>query len=284
VKVLVLGASGMAGHVIATHLEEQGHEVTRLAGHKKATDNTIVLDLTDKQAFDEFLGQNQFDIIVNAVGVLVKLSDQRKDLASYLNGYLPHYLEQRYADTQTRIFHLSTDCVFSGHSAPYKEDAFRDGDTFYDRSKALGEIVNDKDLTFRMSIIGPDLTPQGEGLFNWFYAQTGDTNGFTGSIWNGITTIELARGISAALDQNLTGLYHLVSPKSVSKYELLGLIKDAFGRDDITVNPVEGVAHDKTLVNTRSDFNFKIKEYPEMLADMRQWVENHPELYKHYER
>ncbi|HEU4914171.1 MAG TPA: SDR family oxidoreductase [Candidatus Saccharimonadales bacterium] len=283
-RILVLGAGGMAGHVIATHLSEQGHEVTTLSASKKLNEATILLDLTERQLVDAFFEGKQFDIVINAVGILVGLSEKRKDLASYLNGYLPHYLEQRLSATNTRLIHLSTDCVFSGKSAPYKEDSFRDGDTFYDRSKALGEVINGKDLTFRMSIIGPDLAEDGEGLFNWFYKQTGAVKGFTGSVWNGITTIELARGINAAIEQNLTGLYHLVSQKSVTKFELLNIIKEAFDRDDISLEPIEGVSHDKTLLNTRADFDFTVKEYPEMLKDMRDWIGAHPVLYKHYER
>ena len=52
---------------------------------------------------------------------------------------------------------MSTDCVFSGKIGSYNENSFKDGETFYDRSKALGELENNKDLTFRNSIIGPDI-------------------------------------------------------------------------------------------------------------------------------
>ena len=41
------------------------------------------------------------------------------------------------------------------------------------RSKALGEIINNKDLTLRTSIIGPELKRNGEGLFHWFMQQAG---------------------------------------------------------------------------------------------------------------
>ena len=53
----------------------------------------------------------------------------------------------------------------------YNESDFRDADDIYGRSKALGEIINDKDLTIRTSIIGPELKLNGEGLFHWFMHQ-----------------------------------------------------------------------------------------------------------------
>jgi dTDP-4-dehydrorhamnose reductase len=281
-KVLVLGAGGMAGHVIATYLSEKNHDVNTLSAHNKFNDQTVLIDVTDQERLREYLDQNSFDIVVNCIGLLVKQSEQRNDLAVFLNSYLPHFLENYYKDTTTRIIHLSTDCVFSGKNAPYREDSTYDGELFYDRSKALGEIINGKDLTFRMSIIGPDMQQSGVGLFNWFYAQTGQLNGYKNVIWNGITTIELAKSIDEAIDSNLTGLYQLVPQTNISKYDLLNLFVKTFDRQDITVNPETSTVSDKTLINTRTDFSHTIPTYEVMVAEMHDWVKNHQELYGHY--
>lgn len=281
-KILVLGASGMAGHVVGTYLEEQGHDVTLLAGHKKINDKTVLLDLTRKELVDQYLTDNSFDVVVNCVGILIQQSEDRKDLSTYLNSFLPHYLEHRFEGTKTKLLHLSTDCVFSGHNGPYKEDSPYDGDTFYDRSKALGEVINDKDLTLRMSIIGPDLSEQGVGLFNWFQKQTGTIFGFKNAVWNGITTIELAHAIDQAIKQNLTGLYHLTPKENINKFELLKLFKTIFNRDDITIEPKDNESTDKTLINTRTDFDFKVNDYPTMIREMKEWVDQHKDFYPHY--
>ena len=172
--------------------------------------------------------------------------------------------------------------MFSGKNAPYREDSPYDGEPFYDRSKALGEIKNDKDLTFRMSIIGPDMQPTGIGLFNWFYAQTGEILGFTNAIWSGITTIELAKGIDAAIKQNLTGLYHLVPSTNISKYNLVKTFVEVFNRDDIAVKPDDKLALDKTLVNTRTDFDYTVPDYQTMITEMKEWIDTHKSLYEHY--
>lgn len=280
--ILVIGASGMAGHVIAHFLREANHTVDTLSGHNKMDDDTIILDVTNKEEFETFLDKNHYDIIINSIGLLVKHSEDRKDLASYINAYLPHFLEYKFKETDTKIIHLSTDCVFSGKNAPYNEQSMFDGELFYDRSKALGEIVNSKDLTFRMSIIGPDMQENGIGLFNWFCKQTGNIFGYTNAIWNGITTIELAKGINSAIEQDLTGLYHLVPNDNISKYELITLFVKIFDRTDITVSKDESVTLDKTLVNTRNDFNFTVITYPQMLTEMKEWINSHPHLYPHY--
>ena len=284
-KILIIGAGGMAGHVISTYFSEnKNYEVSTLSAHNKVNEQTTLLDVTDTKALNQYLDSREFDVVVNCIGLLVKASEARKDLAVYLNAYLPHLLEERYSGSETKLIHLSTDCVFSGESAPYNESSWPDGSLFYDRSKALGEVVNDKDLTFRMSIIGPDSQPKGIGLFNWFYAQTGDINGYNKAMWNGITTITLASAIERAIEDGLTGLYHLVPSENISKYELLKLFKNTFGRDDITITPVDTVTVDKTLVNTRKDFNFQVPDYKTMVIEMKDWVERHPDLYPHYKR
>lgn len=281
-NILVIGASGMAGHVITLYLREVGFLVDTLSGHNKIDKDTIILDVTDKNKFEEFLNINSYDVIINAIGLLVKQSEDRKDLASYINAYLPHFLENKYKNSTTKIIHLSTDCVFSGQNAPYTENSAYDGELFYDRSKALGEIINEKDLTFRMSIIGPDMQEKGIGLFNWFYAQTGNVFGYTNAIWNGITTIELARGVNEAIKQNLTGLYHLVPNENISKYNLIKLFAKTFNRTDISVSPDSTTTQDKTLINTRTDFNFIVNNYPAMLKDMNNWINDHHDIYPHY--
>lgn len=281
-KILVLGASGMMGHMIATYLREQGHDIDSLSMTTPLDKNTIILDLTDKNAFEDFLAKNDYEIIINAAGVLIEQSEKQKDVATYMNSFLPHFLEERYKDSKTKIIHLSTDCVFSGQHGPYKEDAAYDGELYYDRTKALGEIVNSKDLTFRMSTVGPEIQKDGVGLFNWFMKQHGQIYGFKNAIWSGVTTLELARGIDAAIKQNLTGLYHLVPNTNISKYDLLNLFKEIFERDDIQVEPKEGgVVANKTLINTRKDFDFVVSNYRTMISQMHEWVIKHKAIY-HY--
>lgn len=279
-KICVLGANGMAGHVIFNYFTEKGYDTYGIAKGAKETDKTRDIDVLDKITFEKWLDDNSFDVIINCIGLLNEVANNNIDLAIYLNSYLPHWLESKYKETSTKIIHMSTDCVFSGKDGMYKEDSFKDGDTIYDRTKALGEIVNNKDLTFRMSIIGPDFNPKSIGLFNWFMAQSGDINGYSNVYWTGVTTIELARAMEEAIKQDLTGLYHLVPDTNISKYNLLKLFQNVFNRNDININEDSSKVSNKSLVRTRNDFDFKVNSYEDMVINMRNWVENHFDLYK----
>jgi len=283
-KLLVLGASGMAGHIVALYFQEKGWEVTGIARTRpeRLPLPFLTADLETQDGLEKATRSGSYDAIINCAGILNQDATDHPARAIFINSYLPHWLVNRFHGTPTRILHLSTDCVFSGKTGSYTEAAFRDGDTLYDRSKALGEFNNDKDLVFRQSIIGPDLRPSGIGLLNWFLQQQGPIQGYTNAMWNGITTLELAQGLEAALEQGLTGLYHLVAPIPISKHELLtlsGLVLD----HSLLVAPVPlPWTVDKTLVCTRSDFGYHPPCYESQILNLRGWMERHATLYPHY--
>jgi len=240
------------------------------------------IDIMDFKELEAWLDEVQPAVVINCIGLLQKSCEQRPDMAVLINSYLPQWMARKYAGNETKLIHMSTDCVFSGERGGYKEADFKDGDTIYDRSKALGEVTNDKDLTFRMSIIGPDRNEAGTGLFQWFMKQTGQINGFRRAIWSGVTTIELARAMDAAIKQNLTGLYHLSPSEPIDKYSLLCLFKEIFGRDDIDIEPSDDFAADKSLINTRTDFDFTIRTYREQVQDMHDWVKARGDMYRYH--
>jgi dTDP-4-dehydrorhamnose reductase len=280
-KIVVLGGTGMAGHVVTAFLAEQNFDVYSASKSAEDTPKSKAIDVTNFPMLGNWLDEVCPEVIINCIGVLQTISTERPDIAVLVNSYLPHWIEQRYNNSTVKLIHLSTDCVFSGKRGGYKENDLRDGDTFYDRSKMLGEVINNKDLTFRMSIIGPDRHENGTGLFNWFMKQKGLVRGYTKAFWNGITTIELARAIKAAIEQHLGGLYHLVPRETINKYHLLLLFKNVFNRDDITIDPFDGFTVDKTLVNTRTDFQFELLPYCRQIEDMMVWINKHKNYY-HY--
>ena len=48
------------------------------------------------------------------------------------------------------------------------------------------------------------------------------------------------------------------------------------------VHEIDGVEVDKTIINTRKDFDFVVPNYEQMIYEMSIWVKTHRELYPHY--
>ena len=272
----------MAGHMISLYLKEQGHSVLGFAHTKSALVNSVTGDAHDAAFMKKLIDVDKYDAVINCIGILNKSCDEQKEMAVYLNSYFPHQLVKLTEGTHTQIIHMSTDCVFSGEKGQYTEESFKDGTTFYDRTKALGEIVNDKDLTMRQSIVGPDINKNGIGLLNWFMQQSGEVAGYTGAIWTGQTTLQLAKTMEAAAKERVFGLYNMVPDTEISKYDLLRLFNKYIRKEKATIIPVDKMAADKSLKRTNWNFSYKIPDYEQMVSELADWMRAHKLLYPHY--
>lgn len=282
-RFLVLGCNGMAGHLISLYLKEQGHDVFGFARKKSDLISSVSGDAEDAEMVKDIVGVDKYDTIINCIGILNKFAEENKTKAVYLNSFFPHYLAELTEGTSTQVIHMSTDCVFSGDRGHYAEEELRDGRTFYDRSKALGELEDGKNMTLRNSIVGPDINRNGIGLLNWFMQQHGAVEGYTRAIWTGQTTLQLAKTMEAAAKERAYGLYNTVPDTSISKCELLHLFSRYMRNGKVRILPVEGVIVDKSLKRTRWDFSYRIPDYEQMISELADWMKAHRSLYPHYD-
>lgn len=282
-KIIILGANGMAGHILTKGLSEKnsGYHIISVARNDSIIKPSVMLDVTNFDNLKRLIESESPDVIINCIGILNETAENNPDQAILLNSYLPHYLEALTKNTTVKIMHISTDCVFSGKEGSYLESSPKNGIGFYAQSKALGEINNSKDLTFRTSIIGPELNENGIGLFHWFVNQNSEVQGFEKVFWTGVTTMELLSAVKQAISEDLRGLYHLVFEREISKFELLNIINNEFSLG-LNIIPNDKYSADKSLINSRRDFKFNVKSYEEMIKEMRSWVIINKELYPHY--
>ncbi|MFC8562881.1 SDR family oxidoreductase [Peribacillus frigoritolerans] len=272
-KVLILGGKGMAGHVITAYFQQNPQFKVFYTSRDPEDKDSIYLDITIPTKLEEIIESIKPDIIVNCIGILNDHASNNPKLAFQVNSLLPHELVKLTERNNGKLIHISTDCVFSGTKGNYTEGDIPDGISFYAQSKQLGEIISDKHLTIRTSIIGPELKDDGIGLFQWFMKQRDQINGYEKVLWNGVTTLELAKAIEALIENNVTGLYHLGSENKVSKYNLLKLIKRIFNKTDVEILPDSHIVLDRTIKNTRNDFYYHIPTYEHMLKELKSWME-----------
>ena len=282
-KFLVLGCNGMAGHMISLYLKEQKHQVDGFARRESEIVNTIVGDARDTELIRRTLENGGYRAVINCIGLLNRFAENDHEAAVFLNSYLPQYLSKVTKNMDTQIIHVSTDCVFSGNRGGYTEKDFPDGELFYDRSKALGELNNEKDVTFRMSIVGPDMNKDGIGLINWFMQQHGRVKGYKNAMWTGQTTLQLAKTIENAAIQHVHGLYNMVPDEKISKYDMLVLFNRYLRTDEVKIEPEENFKIDKSLKRTNFEmFSYKIPDYEQQIKELGEWMNKHKSLYPHY--
>jgi dTDP-4-dehydrorhamnose reductase len=281
-RILILGADGMVGHIARIYLTKQGHDIVSVA--RSETADWSYLDLENETAVLGFIAKNKPQIVLNCVGILIKESEQDPERAIRLNALLPQTLSRMGSALGYRLIHVSSDCVFSGNDGPYSEGDRRDADEAYGRTKALGEIINDRDLTIRTSKVGPELKPGGSGLFNWFKSQHGSIKGFTKAMWGGVTTLEMAKAIDASITDGTVGLVHLTNGEPISKFDLLSLFKEIWCREDIIINRDDNRVSDRSLLCNRNDYRYPVPSYRDMLIEMKKFMIEHQVLYGFYEK
>lgn len=274
-KILIIGSKGMAGHMIKNYLESRNkyeiYSTFRKKENEILNEREFDLDAFNTEKLREILNTVKPDFVINCIGILNQFAEENPDIAIYVNGYFPHLLDRLSKEYGYKLIHITTDCVFSGKKGNYTENDFRDADSYYGRSKAIGEVNNNRTLTFRTSIIGPDINENGIGLFNWFTKQSGEINGYSNVFWSGVTTLELAKAIEVSFEQNISGIYHLTNNEKISKYDLLKLFAK-YTEKEIKINKYEDYHSDKTLIDTRKEFDYTVPSYEEMIKEMTEEI------------
>ena len=278
-KILVLGSSGMMGHVLVDYLSKNSDfEIFNLAKKSKINSETIICDILDTKHLHQLIDKISPDVIINSVGILVNQSKLNPLSAILVNSCFPHKLMKIADSVNSKIIHLSTDCVFDGSIGNYDENSKKTPIDIYGKTKDLGEIINNNHLTIRTSIIGPELKNDGTGLLLWLLKnKKNKINGFKKSIWSGLTTLELSKAIEHCIDYNLCGLIHLAS-NPISKFNLINLINNEF-KLDIELKKVDGIDSNKSLVSIRDDFHYKVKSHHQMIYDLRLYFESNNYAY-----
>jgi dTDP-4-dehydrorhamnose reductase len=261
-RVFVLGHQGMLGHVVARFLEQQGCEVVT---------SSLRYGGAARDALVEEVRHSGCIWLVNALGRIKQKTEDPNEL--YLaNSLFPLHLGTRMRSEQ-RLIHASSDCVFSGRRGQYSVADERDADDVYGLSKALGEAAAQpgRCWVIRTSIIGPELGT-GWGLMGWFLRQSGEVNGYTNHLWNGITTLEWAQVAWELMNGQLSPEGPLIQVGTwppMTKCEVLRLIGKAWGLA-VEVRPVEAKdAVDRTLLPT-----LKRPELEHQLSRLRAWYES----------
>ena len=223
-KAVVLGNTGMLGHMVQHVLCERGSaSLMHVSGFGREGFDVFPRTLNKTGAKLSSLFGYKTGYIINCVGAIKPIFDNplRVSDAIYTNAIFPRQLATWGELTDTKIIHITTDCVFDGWKGRYKESSKHSAYDLYGMSKSLGEPANC--MTLRTSIIGPEIGGRGRSLLSWIKSQNGNIiKGFTNHVWNGVTTLELSRIIRDIIVEDIyeKDLFHVFSD-DITKYELV---------------------------------------------------------------
>ena len=289
-SVLVLGATGLIGNrlvrTLSTDLEVFGTtRQTSFINPKFSSllkESNWLFNVSPKQLF-ELEGKIQKikpNTIVNCLGV-TKSKDGVVNLQESIlvNSLFPHQLSAMCSESNIRLIHLSTDCVFSGAKGNYNEADIADPVDIYGKTKNLGELINEYDLTIRTSFVGREIS-KFANLFEWAIKNRNTRiRCYARAIYSGLTTLALSKIIKIIIleQPDLSGLWH-ISSEPISKFELLSRLNWELSLN-LEIELDETFICDRSLNSElfRKRTQIEIPNWSEMLTDFRKdqsWYQN----------
>ena len=237
-KILITGCNGQLGNEMQL-LEKENPQ------HTYFNTDVAELDITDQQAIETFVNENQIDGIVNcAAYTAVDKAEDNEDLCTLLNAEAPAYLAAVIGKRGGWMIQISTDYVFDGtQHTPYTEDADTCPNSVYGKTKLVGELNVQKFCAQAMIIRTAWLYSTFGNNFVKTMIRLGKEKPELGVIFDQIGTPTYARDLAvaifAAINQGIVpGIYHFSNEGVISWYDFTKAIHRIAGITTCHVRPL----------------------------------------------
>jgi dTDP-4-dehydrorhamnose reductase len=227
-KLLITGASGLLGINLALEARREYEVVGVNRGKlKSAPFQVLNVDLLQRNTLDPILDATQADSLINCAALAnLEGCEKYPEQARRLNTDVPGELAKVCGRQGIRFVHISTDAVFDGE----KKDSYTEEDEpnplgTYSQTKLDGEYAvqnaNPDAIIARVNFYGWSLNGMrslGEFFVNNLSAGK-PMDGFTDVVFCPMLVNHTAQILLSMLEKGLSGLYHVVGPQAMSKYQ-----------------------------------------------------------------
>ena len=276
-NILITGCNGQLGNEM--QLLEAGHPQ-----HTYFNTDVQELDITDQDAIETFVTENQIDGIVNcAAYTAVDKAEDNEELCTKLNAEAPAYLAAAIGKRGGWMIQISTDYVFDGtQHTPYTEEADTCPNSVYGKTKLVGELNVQKFCAQSMIIRTAWLYSTFGNNFVKTMIRLGKEKPELGVIFDQIGTPTYARDLAvaifAAIEKGIVpGIYHFSNEGVISWYDFTKAIHRIAGITTCHVRPLHTSEYptpanrphysvlDKTKI--KATYNLEIPYWEESLAE-----------------
>ena len=235
-KILITGVNGQVGHALMRELTK--HELIGLTRQD--------CDLTSQDQIRQVIDNHQPDLIINpAAYTKVDQAEEEPELAFQINRDAPKVMAEKARENHIPLIHFSTDYVFDGE----KKGAYMENDSMhplglYGHSKYAGEEavqeVGGLTYIFRTSWVYSNIGQNFYRTMKKLSQERDELKVVADQL--GVPTsnqfiAEQMKTIIPQLNQNNTGVYHLVADGSCSWYEfakqIIGQTNPQFDLDNL---------------------------------------------------
>ena len=263
-RILITGSSGLLGLNLALDAMDS-NQIIGVDRDKLASVpfELINADLLVPDAVRRVLVESKPEAVIHCAALAnVDDCETNPELAYQMNADLPARLADACARQKVRLIHISTDAVFDGQKdGVYAESDSPNPQGVYAQTKLEGEravlLVNPMAVVARVNFYGWSLSGK-RSLSEFFVNNLGSgksVNGFTDVIFCPMLVNHLGRLLIAMLEQGLRGLYHVVGPQALSKYQFGIEIARKFRLKESLISPQ---SVDKSGLTARRSHNLRL--------------------------
>jgi len=245
-RFLITGASGLLGLNFAVEAARH-HPVTGVVHHNELAGvpfSVVQADLTRPHAVEDLLEHTRPEVVIHCAALtILDTCEAQPELAWRLNATVPGELAAATARAGIKLVHISTDAVFDGQRGNYTEEDLPNPLSVYARSKLAGEQgvaqANPQAIIARVNFYGWSLTGA-RSLAEFFYRNLSagkSVNGFTDVFFCPLLVNDLVDILLKMVEKDLKGLYHVVSPENLSKYDFGCRIARLFNLNEKLIMP-----------------------------------------------
>lgn len=245
-RYLVTGASGLLGLNFCLQTPAQEWTIGVVNQHRlhNAPFQVVQADLEQPGLLAKLIQEQEPDVVVHCAALAnLDVCEQQPDLARRMNVDLAAEAAQACARSGARLIHISTDAVFDGQRGDYTEDDQPSPINVYARTKLEGEQqvleLNPDALVARVNFYGWSLGGE-RGLGEWFYNNLSagkPIKGFTDVFFCPLEVNDLVDVLVALAAEKSSGIFHVVSPEKLSKYDFGVRLAQQFGIDSSLISP-----------------------------------------------
>ena len=236
--ILITGCNGQLGNEMQLQAKSNPQ-------HSYFFTDIDELDITDEQAIDRFITDNQVDIIVNcAAYTAVDKAEDNETLCTLLNSTAPGYLARAIEKREGQFVQISTDYVFDGTAhTPYTETVATCPNSVYGRTKLDGELNAQRECSRTMIVRTAWLYSTFGNNFVKTMMRLGKERTELGVVFDQIGTPTYARDLAAvimtAINHGIVpGIYHFSNEGAVSWYDFTKAIHRIAGITTCHVRPL----------------------------------------------
>lgn len=243
---MVTGASGLLGLNFALAVDGRQHQVTGVDNRNPLSwinFKTHQADLTETGIIEKLVEEIKPEVILHCAAMANVDDCEKRPLdAQRVNAHLPGEIAEVAKKHAIKMVHISTDAVFDGQKGNYVETDQPNPLSVYARTKRDGELAvlsaNPQALVARVNFYGWSISGT-RSLAEFFVNNLSEgkvVKGFTDILFCPMMVLDLAVTLVESVEKDLTGLYHMVGPESMSKYQFGAAIARQFGFDDSLVH------------------------------------------------